>query len=133
MHFLNSAYPNITKDPIYLDEISEETLEIAAKIYFRTIFCPDYDVLTLKFYQELIENFSLETVLKTLARISFVANENKLEKDFLIAKDIFDEMSKMMKLQYRDIAVVTTGASELQLYQELTTHQTNLSLLANSK
>ena len=48
MHFLNSAYPNITKDPIYLDEISEETLEIAAKIYFRTIFCPDFKAIVMK-------------------------------------------------------------------------------------
>ena len=90
--------------PKYLDEISEESLSQAAKLYFRseknkwmknkflslyfrTIFCPDHDLLIVKFYQDLIENFPPETVLKTLVRILSVAKEKKLREAIKVEKN----------------------------------------------
>ena len=40
-------------------------------------------------------------------------------------KTLFDKTTTMMNLQYRDIAVMTSGASELEFYQELKNHQLN--------
>ena len=86
----------------------------------------DFSIVT--FYRELIENFPLETVLKTLARILLVAKEKKLTEHYEIAKTLFDKTRTMMNLQYRDIAVMTTGAKELELYPDLKDHQLNTDL-----
>ena len=115
-------------EPIYQNDITEETLEIAAKIYFQIAFCPDFDSSAVGFYQDLFENFPLETVLKTLARILLMAKEKKLSEHYEIAKALFDKTTTMMSLQYRDIAVITTGTQELQLYPELKDHQANTDL-----
>ena len=59
---------NISMEAISTEEITKETLERAAAIYFRIVFCPDYDTEIVKFSQDLFENFRLETVLRTMAR-----------------------------------------------------------------
>ena len=69
---------NISMEAISKKEITKDTLERAAAIYFRIVFCPDYDPEIVKFYQDLFENFSLETVLRTLARMLYVAREKRL-------------------------------------------------------
>ena len=66
-----------------------------------------------------METFPLETILKTLARVLFVAKEKDLTGHYQTAKAILDKVTTMMNLQYRDIAVMTTGATELGLFQQL--------------
>ena len=58
-----------------------------------------------------------------MARILLVSNEKKLVEHYDAAKLLFDKTSTLMKLQYRDIAVLTTGKEELQLYQDLKDHK----------
>ena len=67
-------------------------------------------------------NFPLETILKTLARVLFVAKEKELTEHYQAAKAILDKSTTMMDLKYRDIAVMTTGAAELELYPQLNYH-----------
>ena len=112
-------------EAIYTQNITAETLERAAAIYFRIVFCPDFDPEIVKFYQELFENFSLETVLRTLARILYVAREKRLAEHYNTAWTLFDKTTTIMKLQYRDIAVMTTGFSDLEQYPQLRNHQLN--------
>ena len=116
-------FGNISQDSVYKDNITEESLERAARIYFASAFCPDIEAEneTHTYYRDLFVNemFSLETVLKTLARILFVANEKKLTDHYKLAKSLFNRMTDMMNLQYRDIAVLTTSQTELRTYQEL--------------
>ena len=76
---------------IYKEDITEDTLKNAAKIYFGLVFCPDNDPEIVQFYQELFQNFRPETVLKILARILFVANEKRLFEHYNIAKALFDK------------------------------------------
>ena len=121
---ISEKYGDISMEPIH-EEISEESLEIAAKIYFGFVFCPDFDPETVIFYKELIVKFSLETILKILARNLLMANEKDLTEHYNTAKALFDRISSMMNLQYKDIAVMTTGQSEVELYQELEDHQLN--------
>ena len=123
---LYSMYGNVAQQPTYKDYISEETLGTAAEIYFRIAFCPYYDQEVIEFYQKLFQNSPPETVLKTLIRILFVANEKNLTEHYNIAKTLFDNTAMMMDLQYRDFAILTTKDSELELYQELEMyHKTN--------
>ena len=89
------------------------------------MFCPDYDPLIVKYYEDLVTNFPLETILKTLARVLLVAKEKKLTEHYQTAKALLDKITTMMNLQYRDIAVLTTGAAELELYQQLRDYHVN--------
>ena len=69
-------------------------------------------------------DFPLEAVLKTLARILYVANvEKELTEDYDTAKAVFDKMTTMMNLQYKDIAYWTTTTRELKLYEDLKDYQ----------
>ena len=70
-------------------------------------------------------NFPLETILKTLARVLLVAKEKELTEHYQTAKAILDKVTTMMNLRYRDIAVMTTGAVELELYPELNDYHLN--------
>ena len=95
---------------------------------FRIIFCFNEDAERVTFYRELFSNFTLEAVLKTLARILYVTNvyvtnEEELTEDYDTAKAVFDKMTTMMNLQYRDIAYWTTTTRELKLYDDLKDHQ----------
>ena len=75
------------------------------------------------FYQELFDKFSTETVLRTLARILYMANKLRLTKQFNTAKTLLDNLAGSLNLQYLDLALLTTSASVLQPYKELREHQ----------
>ena len=120
---------NRSMEAISKEEITKDTLERAAAIYFRIVFCPDYDPEIVKFYQDLFENFSLETVLRTLARILYVAREKRLAEHYNTAWTLFDKTTRMMELQHRDIALLTTGAAELEHFDNLKSHQLNKQIL----
>ena len=120
---------NISMEAISKEEITKETLERAAAIYFRIVFCPDYDPEIVKFYQDLFENFSLETVLRTLARILYVAREKRLAEHYNTAWTLFDKTTTLMELQHRDIALLTTGAAELEHFADLKSHQLNKQII----
>ena len=53
------------------------------------------------------------------------AKNQGLTEHYKEAKLLFDKTSAMMNLQYKDIAILTTGAADLGLYKELTQHQVN--------
>ena len=111
---------------MYMQEITEETLERTAAIYFLIVFCPDYDPEIIQFYQELFENFSLETILRTLARILYVARDKNLAEHDNTAWALFNKTTTMMKLQHRDIAHLTTGAAELEHFPDLKSYKLNM-------
>ena len=117
---------NISMEAISKEEITKETLERAAAIYFRIVFCPDYDPEIVIFYQDLFENFSLETVLRTLARILYMAREKNLAVHYNTAWALFNKTTTMMKLQHRDIALLTTGAAELEHFPDLKSYKLNM-------
>ena len=58
-----------------------------------------------------------------MTRILYVANKKNLTEHYDTAKPIFAEMTRMLSLQYRDIAVRTLAAATLDGYQELKNHQ----------
>ena len=122
---IDKRFGNISNGAIYKEEISEEHLEIAAGIYFEIVFCPNLDPDSIQFYQNLFKNFPLETILKTFTRILLEANEKKLMEHFQAAESLFDKTTEITKLQYRDIAVMTTGFSDLEQYPQLRDHQLN--------
>ena len=124
---IDKRFGNISMGAIYKEEISEENLKIAARIYFEIVFCPDSDLQIVDFYRNLFQNFALETILKTLTRILLEANENKHEH-YQAAKTLFDKTTTMMDLEYRDIVAMTTGSSELKQYPQLKNHQFNQEL-----
>ena len=74
-------YGNISMEALFIEEITDESLETAARHYFRIRFC-DFNTEVVQFYENLFKHFPLESVLKTLARILLVANEKKLRKGF---------------------------------------------------
>ena len=126
-------HQNVSTEAIFKKEITKETLEKAAAVYFRNVFCPDYDPEIVKFYQELFENFSLETILRTLARILYVSREKNLAEHYNTAWALFDKTTTMMKLQHRDIALLTTGAAELEHFNDLKSHQLNKQIINSNR
>ena len=117
-------FGNISTEPIYADDITEESLEIANSITFGIYFCSS-EVELLKFYQELFGRFSFETVLKVLARIISVTKEKKLVQYYNTAKKLFDKTTRVMNLRNKDIVFLTTAASELDLIPDLRNNQVN--------
>ena len=115
-------FNNISTEPIYADEITEESLESANAIIFGMFFCYS-EVRFLKLYQEIIRTYPLETVLKVLARMLSVPNEKKMTRYYNTAKNLFDKISSLMNLSNKHIAVLTTAASDLARYPDLTNHQ----------
>ena len=115
-------FTNISTEPIYADKISEESLENANAIIFGMFFCSS-EVDLLKLYQEIIGTYPLETVLKVLARIFSVPNKNKVNRHYNTAKNLFDKTSSLMNLSNKHIAVLTTAASDLARYPDLTNHK----------
>ena len=81
-------------------------------------------ITTVQFYRELVNDYPLETVLKALARIiTATRNDKKVTEHYDASKSLFGKTTAVMNLQWRDIAVMTSGASELELYQELKNHE----------
>lgn len=121
---LMSGIPDyISVEPIYQNDITEESLELAAAVYFDLTFCPDVHLPKVEYYQNLYQNFPLEAILKTLARVLSVAREKNLIENYQTAKALFNKTTEMLGLHYRDLAVMTSRATELQHYQELRDHQ----------
>ena len=120
---MSGILEDISVEPIYQDDITEESLELAAAVYFDLTFCPDVHLPKVEYYQNLFQNFPLEAILKTLARVLSVAREKNLVENYQTAKALFNKTTEMLGLQYRDMAVMTSRATELQHYQELRDHQ----------
>ena len=122
---ITEKFGNMSEDSVYKDNITEESLEAAARIYFGIAFCPDIGAQneTHQFYRDLFTKFSLETVLKTLARILFVAHEKKLTDHFKLARSLLTRITNMMNFQYKDIALLTMGETELRTYTHLKEHK----------
>ena len=120
---MSGILEDISVEPIYQDDITEESLELAAAVYFDLTFCPDVHLPKVEYYQNLFQNFPLEAILKTLARVLSVAREKNLVENYQTAKALFNKTTEMLGLQYRDVAVMSSRATELQHYQELRDHQ----------
>lgn len=132
---ISEKYGNITAEPIHPDDIKGKTLEIAADIYFTVVTCPFQNSRIsgiLHFYKNLFERQSLETVLKSLARILYVmVNENNKVyeyEEYNVAKALFDKVTAVLNLKNRDIAMMTTAASVLERYQGQTNFTQNLNI-----
>ena len=117
---------------LYTEEITEETLQNAMKIYFRIVFCPDYDKELVAWYSDLTGynpavnlQLPLEEVLKTMARLKYQAKMKEMTEHYYVAKILLDEAATMMNLEYKDIVWRTTRASELELYPDLQNHTVN--------
>ena len=112
-------YGNITMNPIYKDDITNETLESTAEIYSRIVFNLDQNVIgNVLFYQNMFDTFPLETILKTLARILLETKPGKNNPDYKTAKAVFIKITKMLNLTNRDVEVSTTAAEELSFYPD---------------
>ena len=121
---LNEVYGDISSTAVYKEEITEKTLELSAYNYHAVFFCPVVQKQMIEFYQNLFENFSLETVLKTLVRIMSFAIERNSIQNYNAAKELFNITSVKLNLQYGDIIAITSGTSELKLYEEQKTDKT---------
>ena len=123
INLISRKYEDVSLEPVYKDQMTEETLSVASEVYFEMIFCPNYDPETVQFYENLLQNFSLESILKTLARILLMSNQTSKTEHYITAKALFDKVSGMLNLRHREIAAITTPASLLERYQELETLQ----------
>ena len=66
---ISNFYGNVSSEPVYKDEIREETLAEAAKMYVFMLHCPDkYGSINdeLQFFDELFRESSKEAIIKTL-------------------------------------------------------------------
>ena len=64
-------YEAVSQDPIY-DDIEDGTLEEAGKIYYYLVHCPvnvEKGLEVKKFYDELIQDHSLKTIITALGNL----------------------------------------------------------------
>ena len=109
---LIKKYQNVSSQPIYSHEVTEETLETAAEIYFQLVHCPTDNVEMKDFYLKLIKDFPLSTLLITLARLTSAGMESKSVK-LDSARLILLRLTDILDLDYRRIIAVTTAQSHL--------------------
>ena len=76
---LSNFYGNVNTEPVYKEDITEETLETAAKMYIFMLHCPDRFNTTKaeskavsNFFKELYSEHSKETIITTLGRSLFL-------------------------------------------------------------
>ena len=105
---LIKEYDNISSQPIYITEVTEETLETAAEIYFKLTNCPTYNVEMKDYYLKLIKDFPLSTIIITLARLTSTQIESKSVK-LESARLLLLRVSDILDLDYRRILAVTTA------------------------
>ena len=80
-----------------------------------------------------MKNSSLETILTSLAMISSDAHQEDKTGELALARNIFENITRMMKLPNKDIILLTTAASELALYPTLQHYQANHQASQNLK
>ena len=126
LNLLSKQYNKISMKAIHKNKITEETLEIAAGLYFSVVFCLDYKSWqegsrTISFYKKPFfhPSFSAESIFKNLARILYLTKETNMLVHYNISKTLFDKAAYMMNLQYADIATYTMGATELEVFKDL--------------
>ena len=101
-------YENVSSQPIYSHEVTEETLESAAKIYFNLVHCPTDNVLMKDYYLKLINDFPLTSILISLARLTSAGMESKSVK-LASARLLLFRLTDILDLDYRRIIALTTG------------------------
>ena len=141
---LANFYGNVTSEPVYKDEISEETLETAAKMFVFMLHCPDrYGTINdeLNFFDELFREKSKETIIKTLGSISShshflqlisvqiiaTAREKDLDNEMKTAKLLFRKTAEELKLYSKDVEIISSRLSEIAENEEMLSHYTVLS------
>ena len=105
---LMKKYENISSQPIYGDEVTENTLETAAEIYFKLANCPTDNVQMKDYYLKLINDYPLSTILITLARFTSAGMESKSVK-LESARLLLLRLSDILDLDYRRIISVTSA------------------------
>ena len=105
---LMKKYENISSQPTYGDEVTEDTMETAAEIYFKLANCPTDNVQMKDYYLKLINDSSLSTILITLARLTSVGIESKSVK-LESARLLLLRLSDILDLDYRKIIAVTSA------------------------
>ena len=86
LHWISERFEDTPDSPIYMSNITGETLEQAMNIYFQIAYCSDFDYENIQFYRRLFNNFPFETILKTIVRILSAATERQLTEHFDVAK-----------------------------------------------
>ena len=109
--------------PVHKQEITEKTLRASIATYFAIVFCLDYDRDIFSFYYKLFTGKPVETVVKTLVRILYKSKEKRWTQQYRVARALFDQIAIITNLEYKDIALRTSQASQLKLFPQLEDHQ----------
>ena len=110
---LVTAYANISTEHSPGD-ISSESFEMAASLYFSLVFCPDNLAPTINFYQNLFEISEADTILKSLARLLFVSKEKSVGEHYRTARHFLSRITETFNLQYKEVALMTSSLTQLQ-------------------
>ena len=62
-----------------------------------------------------------------------MAREKRLAEHYNTAWTLFDKTTTLMELQHRDIALLTSGAAELEHFADLKSHQLNKQILESKE
>ena len=92
-HIALTSFSNFSKNPVTEHDIPRDILNTAGKFYFYFNHCPDDHSDMRDFYRDLFDNFSMRTVLVTLARLSLISLEtglHKLSSARVVLKNILD-------------------------------------------
>ena len=145
---ISNFYSNVSTEPVYTADITEETLETTAKMYLFMLHCPDRFGTTkseMNFFEELYREQSKETIISTLGRSEFSVNlsvvicttlpvqmiatarERKNYKILRTAKYLFRQTAEELQLFSKDLEILSSGLSEIQENEEMMDHYSLLS------
>ena len=105
-------YHDISYDPVYSGEVTDDTLERAASVLFYLVHCPTDNVEMKDYYLNLLDNFPLPTILTTLGRLSSAALESQSVK-LTTATLLLARLGHILERDFRRLITLTTPASLL--------------------
>ena len=85
--------------------ITNNLLKAAGEMYIYSFLCPKFMFDWTRFYVELMEKATPDTIVQTLNRIMIMAKENNEKPTENIARKLLLKMEEKLSLQYKSIEI----------------------------
>ena len=115
----------IKSNSILYENMTKETLETAAKMYFYLNSCSDEIKSWLIFYNDLFKNHQADQIVLSLNRILWSDHTLKNKKYKSIAEKLFNKTTDLFKLKHQIIKNITDGIGNVSSSKEYTSIRGN--------
>ena len=113
----------ISKEPVYRDEVANSILQSAAKIFLYLTNCPEPTWISWNiFYKDLMENFPARIILQNLYHINNVSAMADDHISYKVSEQLIQKLSAEQPLLARTIEMISTSHNNLRNSKIMGTH-----------